>query len=123
MMEEVMSDDFFLRRKFGNSWRPALDITEQGDAYQIAVELPGMKKKDIDISIDDGTLTIAGERTEEEVEHFRQERSTGTFMRRVTLPTTVNGEKVSASYCNGVLTITLPKQEETEPEGIKVKIS
>jgi HSP20 family protein len=87
------------------------------------IELPGMRKEDIDISLHDGTLTISGERKREinngETAQ-RTERYVGTFRRSITLPTRVDAGKVSATYQDGILKVTLPKAEEAKPKQIKV---
>ena len=104
-------------------WSPALDLYESGDHLSAAVELPGMRKEDIDISLHDGTLTISGERKRESTDGEkaqRTERYVGTFRRSIALPTRVDAGKVSASYENGILKVTLPKAEEAKPKQIKV---
>jgi HSP20 family protein len=106
-------------------WSPALDLYESGDHLIAVVELPGMRKEDIDISLHDGTLTISGERKRESSSSNgekaqRTERYVGTFRRSVALPTVVDAGKVNASYDNGILKVTLPKAEEAKPKQIKV---
>ena len=90
----------------------------------VKAEIPGMKKEDIEISLHNGSLTIAGERKEEkevkESESFRSERFQGRFQRTFTLPGKVDAEKITASYKDGVLTVVLPKSEETKPKQIPV---
>ena len=91
------------------------------------VELPGFKREDIQVSLQDGVLTISGERKEEKVskesEVHRQERYYGKFARALTLPTAVAADKVKAAYKDGVLTVTLPKAEEAKPKQIDVNIN
>ena len=98
------------------AWTPALDVHEDKDGYTIRVEVPGMKREDIVVSLQDGALVISGERREEkitdETEVHRQERFYGKFSRALTLPTAVAGDKVKAAYKDGILTVTLPKAEE-----------
>ena len=105
-------------------WSPALDLYESGDDVVAVVELPGMRKEDIDISLHDGTLTISGERKRESSsnsdEAERTERYIGTFRRTIALPTRVDANKVSATYRDGILTVTLPKAEEVKPKQIQV---
>lgn len=104
-------------------WSPALDLYESGDHFVAIVELPGMRKQDIDISLHDGTLTISGERKRENTNGEttqRTERYVGTFRRSITLPTRVDAGKVSATYENGILKVTLPKAEEAKPKQIQV---
>ena len=104
-------------------WSPALDLYETGDHFVAVVELPGMRKEDIDISLHDGTLTINGERKREinngETAQ-RTERYVGTFRRSISLPTRVDPSKVSATYQDGILKVTLPKAEEAKPKQIQV---
>jgi HSP20 family protein len=110
-----------------SGWTPALDVHDDKDNFVVYVELPGMKKEDISISLHEGVLTVSGERKQEserkEGETFRSERYFGRFQRSVTLPAAVNGENVKASYKDGVLTIELPKVEEAKPRQIAVNVS
>jgi HSP20 family protein len=106
------------------AWTPALDVYEDKDGYSIRVELPGMRREEIEVSIQDDALVISGERKAEEAkegtEVHRQERFYGKFSRVLTLPNAVAGDKVKASYKDGVLTVTLPKAEEAKPRQISV---
>jgi HSP20 family protein len=108
-------------------WSPALDLYQNNDNVVAIVELPGMRKEDIEISLHDGTLTIGGERksrTESNGETAaRTERFTGKFRRSITLPTRVDANKVNATYTDGILTVTLPKAEEAKPKQIQVNVS
>ena len=94
------------------SWLPAVDVVEKDDSFLVTADLPGLDKEAIDISLDDGVLTISGERkleTETEGEGFsRFERAQGTFSRSFSLPQGVDVEGVKAEFANGVLTLTLP---------------
>ena len=104
-------------------WSPALDLYESSDHLVAVVELPGMRKEDIDISLHDGTLTISGERKRESTDGEkaqRTERYVGTFRRSIALPTRVDASKVSATYQDGILKVTLPKAEEAKPKQIQV---
>lgn len=109
-----------------SGWTPALDIHEDKDNLIVKVELPGMKKEDIEVSLHDGSLSISGERKGEEkfkdAEVYRAERFFGRFQRTVTLPTPVAADKVKAQYKDGILTVTLPKTEEAKPKQIDVNI-
>jgi len=108
-------------------WLPALDAHEDKESFTVQVELPGFKREDIQVSLQDGVLTISGERKEEKVskesEVHRQERYYGKFARALTLPTAVAADKVKAAYKDGVLTVTLPKAEEAKPKQIDVNIN
>ena len=105
-------------------WAPALDVHEDKENFRIRVELPGMKREDIEVSLQDGALVITGERQAEKItegtEVHRQERYYGKFSRALTLPAAVSGDKVKAQYKDGILTVTLPKAEEAKPKAITV---
>jgi len=108
-------------------WAPPLDVFEDTDRVTIQVELPGMKKEDFELSLQDDVLTISGERKFEEEkregESFRRERVFGAFSRSVTLPSSVKPEEVKATYEDGVLTVALPKAEEAKPKKIQVNLN
>jgi HSP20 family protein len=110
-----------------SGWSPALDVFDDKNDLIVKVELPGMKKDEIDLSLHDGVLTISGERKQEreekEGESFRSERYFGKFQRSVTLPTAVDASKVNASYKDGILMVDLPKAEEAKPKQIAVSVS
>jgi len=112
---------------FFGGWTPAIDLYEDKDHITIKAELAGMKKEDIEVTLHEGTLNIAGERkTEKRVEEpglCRSERYFGRFQRAITLPAPVDGTKVKADYKEGVLTVTLPKTEEAKPKQIDVMVS
>jgi HSP20 family protein len=107
------------------AWTPALDISERKDAYLVTVELPGLKPEDLDIAMEDGLLTIQGERqlTSEssEQQFHRVERRYGAFRRSITLPAHVMAEGIQASFEDGVLQILVPKAEEAKPKRIQVR--
>ena len=109
-----------------SGWTPSLDLYEEKDNFIVQAELPGMKKEDIDISLHEGALSIAGERKSEEkqedAETYREERFFGRFHRSITLPKPVVADKVKATYTDGVLTVTLPKSEEVKPKQIEVSV-
>src|ERR1700737_812522 len=108
-------------------WAPAVDIMETENELVLKADVPGVELKDIDIQLENGTLTVKGERTFEKEEKnkgfHRMERSYGSFVRYFTLPDPVDGDHVHAAYEAGVLTITLPKKEVAKPKTIKVQIS
>lgn len=108
-------------------WTPPFDVYEEKDNFIVKAELPGMKKEDISVSLQDGNLIISGERKSETrsegTEIYRAERYFGKFQRMVSLPTTVAAGKVKAEYKEGVLTVTLPKTEEAKPRQIEVNVS
>jgi HSP20 family protein len=109
------------------SWVPALEVREDKDGFVIRAELPGLKREEIEVSLQDGALVISGERTAEKVEEgvevHRQERFYGKFQRALTLPRPVAADKIKAQYKDGVLTITLPKAEEAKPKQIDISVN
>jgi HSP20 family protein len=106
-------------------WAPALDIAERKDAYLVSVELPGVKLDDLTITLDDGLLTIQGERyyadDAAEQQFHRVERRYGVFRRSITLPAHVMADAVEASINDGVLQILVPKAEDAKPKQIQVR--
>ncbi len=105
-------------------WRPAVDIREEKDRYVIHADLPGVQAKDIEITMENGVLTLKGERagktTEARETYKRVERVRGTFYRSFSLPDTADAAKVEARSKDGVLEIVLPKLEKTQPRRISV---
>ena len=106
-------------------WRPAVDIKEEQDRFLITADLPGVDPKEIEITMDNGVLTIKGERsseaTEEKDGYKRVERVSGTFYRRFSLPDTADAERIEATGKDGVLQIVLPKHEKVQPRRIEVR--
>ncbi len=133
MQREIdrLFEDFMPARGAGNGdqetavWAPRVDLTETDDAYAVHVDAPGMKKDDFNINWQDNTLTVSGERkweAKDDRENFvRVERSYGHFFRSFRLPKAVNGDDISASYDAGVLTIRVPKTEESRPRRIEIQ--
>jgi HSP20 family protein len=109
-----------------SSFAPAVDVYEDEHSVTLKIEVPGIDEKDIDVRIENNTLTVHGDRKiekEEKEENYRRvERQYGSFTRTFTLPTTVDSEKVSATYDKGVLKIALPKKAEAKPKQIKVTV-
>lgn len=114
------------RDVFENAWVPAIDVYDSKEDLVVKTDLPGIKKEDIEVSINDGTLTIKGEKKEElrkkEDGVVRTERLYGAFQREILLPTAVDSNNVKAIYKDGVLELRLPKKEEAKPKQIKVDI-
>jgi len=110
----------------GRPWTPAVDIFETDNELVIKADLPEVDMKDIQVEIENGTLTLKGERKFESekqgVGYHRIERSYGSFARYFSLPDTVEAEKVKADYKNGALTVTLPKKELAKPRTVKVDV-
>ena len=112
----------------GRPWAPPVDIIETENDLVLKADLPDVDLKDIDIQVENGTLTLKGERkfeTHEEGEggYHRIERNYGSFVRCFSLPDTVDPDKVGAEYKNGVLTVTMPKKEVAKPKAIKVTVA
>jgi len=109
-----------------NAWTPAVDIAEHDEQYLVEVELPGVNKEDVKITLENNILTIRGEKKQEKEtrkeSYHRVERSYGSFQRSFTLPTTIKSDKIDAAYKDGILQITLPKAEEAKPKQIEVKV-
>ena len=107
------------------AWAPALDISERKDAYLVTVELPGVEADDLQVTLEDGLLTIQGERhfahDSSEQQFHRVERRYGAFRRAITLPAQVQAEQIEASFGNGVLQVVVPKMEEAKPKRIQVR--
>ncbi len=107
-------------------WVPAVDVIDEKDKLRIKADLPGIKKEDVEINIEDGVLSIKGERQNEKEEknknYYRRECFYGVFERSISLPAEVDIGKAEANYKDGVLEIILPKKEESKPKQIKVKI-
>ena len=107
-------------------WTPTVDVSETEGEYVIKAELPEVKKEDVKVTLEDGVLTIQGERRYEQDEktkkYHRIERSYGRFVRTFSVPESVDDGKVKAEYKEGVLTLSLPKAEKAKPRAIEVKV-
>jgi len=121
-------DQFFgdepSRRSARDGWVPAVDVRETETSFVFNAELPGLKKEDVSITLEDNVLTLTGERKFEQEEnkndYRRIERSYGHFTRSFTLPNEVDNDKVGAKYGDGLLTVTVPKTEKTRPRKIEI---
>ena len=107
-------------------WSPAVDILETEDELVVKADVPDVKLEDIDVRVENQTLSIKGERRFEEDSagqgYHRIERSYGSFVRSFAVPSSVDTEKVSADYKNGVLTVKLPKKEAAKPKQVRVEV-
>lgn len=125
MLQDVWGQQLPTEDVARRAWLPPVDIREKEDALMFAVELPGMTKDDIDITLENNVLTVAGERKFEKEtkgeEFHRLERSYGHFTRSFTLPSSIRTDKVDANFENGVLHISLPKQESAKPKKISIR--
>lgn len=127
-----MFDDFFTHSPLANldlpvlNIRPSVDIIEEEDKVTLKADMPGLEKNDIKVVVNEGLLTIEGSRNETREEKgkgfTRTERFMGTFSRSFNLPPWADGSKVLADYKNGVLTVTIPKTEQSRPKEIEVKV-
>lgn len=116
-----------LAETFGEEWSPTMDVTESASNIVVKAELPGLEAKDLDLSVSGDMLTIKGEKKKEEEEkgeHYHySERYYGSFQRSFRLPTTIQADKIEASFEKGVLRITLPKTEEAKKKEIRIKVA
>jgi HSP20 family protein len=128
MLDQTFQD-FFAGRPSedvaSRGWVPAVDIRETDDLLTLLVELPGLKNEDVEITLENGVLTVHGERKFEkdvkEENYHRIERSYGAFTRSFTLPRNVQADKVKATFVDGVLHVDLPKSEDSRPRRIDIK--
>jgi HSP20 family protein len=108
-------------------WRPSVDVYEDHERFVLAAELPGVDPSKVDLRVEEGRLTLRGERKLENDErkenYHRIERFYGTFARTFSLPTSVDGSKISAEYKHGILRVSIPKKPEVMPKQINVKIT
>ena len=111
----------------GGAWAPAVDIYEQDGNIVVKAELPGVDPKDVDVRVENNTLTLRGERKLEsdvkQENYHRVERSYGTFTRSFTLPSVLDQEKIKAEYKDGVLKVVLPKHEQAKPKQININVT
>jgi len=108
------------------SWTPAVNVLERQDAIEIAADLPGMKGDDVEVTVEDGVLTIRGERKLEEAAegetYHRVERCYGLFERTFSLPNSVDPSKIEARFADGEMRVVLPRREESKPRNVKIKV-
>jgi HSP20 family protein len=127
-LDDVLSTGFdWTGRELAGTLYPHVDITESETGYAIKADLPGLAKEDIKVTVEDGVLSISGEKKQEiekkeKNRYYHFERSYGRFIRSFTLPTHVDGKSVEAKYHNGVLEVHLKKTEESKPKAIEVKV-
>lgn len=124
MFEEMSG--FNVENEITGSWAPAVDVYESENAIEIKADLPGMTEKDIDVTVENNTLSIKGERKIENEEkresYHRIERQYGSFYRSFQLPNIVDVTRINASFRNGILELALPKREETKPKRISINV-
>jgi len=119
--------DFSRMGEFFNGWAPALDLSEDKDNLVATVEIPGLSKENLDVSVHEGVLNVSGERVKanerEAGEAHRQERVYGRFHRSISLPKPVKVDSIKATYRDGILTVTMPKTEQAKPRQIEVSVN
>jgi HSP20 family protein len=124
MFEDVFSGRTEDKDITASTWAPAVDIYETENELVLAAEIPGLEEKDVEIKVEDNTLTLKGERKFEKEtskdNYHRIERSYGSFYRAFTLPNSVDAEKIQAEHENGVLKIIMPKRTELKPRTVKI---
>lgn len=110
-----------------NGWAPSIDIFEKNDNFEVKVELPDVKKEDIDLSLSEGTLTIKGERSPEssvkDEDYYHSEIVYGNFYRSIVLPSSVDTKNVEAVYEDGILRITLQRAPEAKPKKVNIQVN
>jgi HSP20 family protein len=120
--------DRLMGRAFSrDTWMPALDVKESSDRFEVTVDLPGLEPKDVNVTFEEGMLTIGGKRQFQEDDKgdtwHRIERGFGTFARSIRLPQTADTERIEASFDKGVLKVSVPKTEQAKPRTIEVRTS
>ena len=131
MRPEPLTADFdrlfntlFDRSQAAQRWVPPMDLVEHDDHFLLRADLPGLGQDDVNIELNDGSLTVSGERKAEHSQRergfYRLERQFGTFSRMLTLPDGIDGEQIKASFDNGVLQVMIPKPEQRKPRRIPI---
>lgn len=114
----------FIPADAAGGWFPPVDIREEPDSVVLTAELPGINKDDIEVKVESGTITLRGEKKQEKEINtdgaYRMERFFGSFARSFVLPTTIDADKIRATYKDGVLEVTLPKADEARPKKITI---
>ena len=127
MVRNVFNDDWNLPVYRDSIWNPAVDVKENEGSFVLTADIPGLTKKDVKIRINNRVLNLHGERKEEKENEdgkfYYRERHIGSFSRSFQLPETVNEDGIQASFRNGVLSIELPKLEESLPKDLEIKIN
>lgn len=120
IFESLLGDGQTRQRR----WMPAMDLLERDDHFVVRADLPGMNEEDVNLEVEDGILTISGERSNEETTesegYYRTERAYGTFQRSFSLPEGINPDQVSAEFDRGVLELRIPKPAERQPHRIEI---
>ena len=126
-MSRLFDTSTYRRNSWETVFTPALDVVEEKDNYLVNVDLPGLTKADVSVTVQDNFLTVKGERKHavenKEANYYHHERVHGQFIRTIELPTRLNAGQVVATFRDGVLHITLPKAEEAKPKEINVSVN
>jgi HSP20 family protein len=127
MISNVFENDWNFPVHSKTNWSPPVDVKETDDSFTLTADIPGLTKKEVNVNVSDGIVSISGERkfeNEKESDNYHyRERQYGSFLRTFNLPETVNEEKITANFKNGILSIELPKQEVALPKERQIKIS
>ena len=127
MISNVFENDWNFPVRSKTNWSPPVDVKETDDSFTLTADIPGLTKKEVNVNVSDGIVSISGERkfeNEKESDNYHyRERQYGSFLRTFNLPETVNEEKITANFKNGILYIELPKQEVALPKERQIKIS
>jgi HSP20 family protein len=125
-LSELSNRMQWLREELEPSFTPALNVVEDGESIVVDVEVPGLKAGDVEVSFENGELTLKGEKKDNAKENspvHRRERVYGTFSRTLTLPWEIVAEKISAQMKDGVLTVVLPKAEASKPRKVAIQVA
>ena len=127
MIHSLFNTDWNFPARNTQDWSPAVDVKETDKSFVLSADIPGLTKKDVKVCVANGKLTVSGERafqTDQESDNYHyRERRFGTFDRSFNLPENVDEEKISASFKNGILNVTIPKHENILPKEREIKVS
>ena len=127
LCSDVFDSDTFSGREKTRRWTPATDLVEGSDEYLLSVDLPGLAKEDVEVDVEDGILTVSGERKsereEDEASYQRYERRFGSFKRSLRLQDGIDPSSISATVSKGVLEVRIPKPEESKPYRVDIDVS
>ena len=127
MISNVFENDWNFPVRSKTNWSPPVDVKETDDLFTLTADIQGLTIKEVNVNVSDGIVSISGERkfeNEKESDNYHyRERQYGSFLRNFNLPETVNEEKITANFKNGILSIELPKQEVALPKERQIKIS
>jgi HSP20 family protein len=112
---------------YDNDWSPSMDVIDEGGAIKVKADLPGLDQKDIELTVENGVLTISGQKSEEKRDETKNylisERCFGSFIRSIRLPNGIRQEDIHAEFKDGVLSVEIPKDEKIQPRKINVKVN